>query len=206
MITPSSELEIRRNVGHRLRERRAILGYTQEQMANVLGITAARYSKYEIGRSEAPYSVLIKIAKLTEITLDYLIAGQEYPREARAQPRARQLLEFLHLLPIPAVIYDKFNRLFGHNRQYLDTLFSKCSHVLQAGTHQEVVLRAWAYSQGHGPLETEEFVRKRVNHDPNATPPIDVRIGSQRLQIAESHYSDCRLVLVTGMEKVEEDS
>ncbi len=70
--------------GQRLKDLRRALDYTQEEMAHALGIRTARYSKYEVGRSEAPYEVLIKISRLTSVSIDYLVSGEE-PRRSLTQ-------------------------------------------------------------------------------------------------------------------------
>jgi transcriptional regulator with XRE-family HTH domain len=194
---PASDL--RRAFGNRLRRLRATLAYTQSQMARALGIETARYSKYEIGRSEAPYDVLIKIAHLAETSLDYLITGR-LPEHAPAHGGSRTALrEFVEALPLATVIYDAGNRLYGCNRAFQELFFAHAPDIIRPGTPRELLLRSWAYSQGHDPVETEAFVRERLEHRPVSAAPVEVLLGNQVLRIAESRHEDLKLVLVTDL-------
>ena len=53
---------------------------SQEQVAEALGIKRARLSHYEHGRREPDIEMLIKIADLHKVSLDYLL-GREQKRE-----------------------------------------------------------------------------------------------------------------------------
>ncbi|MBE8720844.1 hypothetical protein C4F40_08920 [Sphingobacterium sp. Ka21] len=61
---------------------RARKGRSQQELANDLGITRSRYSKYEYGLAEPSIVLLAKLAEYYRITLDALIL-QEL-RENRA--------------------------------------------------------------------------------------------------------------------------
>ena len=63
---------------------RAKKGLSQQSFAdNILIISRDRYSKYENGRSEAPYEVLIKISKYFNVSIDLLLTVdiRKYPLE-----------------------------------------------------------------------------------------------------------------------------
>lgn len=57
-------------------------GYTQKQIARVLGTTQQYYSDYENGKREIPIRIYITLSKFYNVSIDYL-AGQEEYREAR---------------------------------------------------------------------------------------------------------------------------
>ncbi|MBD5117263.1 MAG: helix-turn-helix transcriptional regulator [Ruminococcaceae bacterium] len=57
-------------------------GYTQKQVAEVLGTTQQYYSDYENGKREIPIRIYITLSKFYNVSIDYL-AGQEEYREAR---------------------------------------------------------------------------------------------------------------------------
>ena len=59
----------------RLKMARQMTGLSAADFAKRLGIEAERYRKYERGEREAPYAVICRIADLTGMTLDALIAG-----------------------------------------------------------------------------------------------------------------------------------
>lgn len=183
--------------GRRLKSIRNALGISQREMASALGIQGARYNKYEIGRSEAPYNLLIKISKLGGKSLDYLIGGEA----ERKTSIVSKLAQVLHVMPLPAVLYDHENRLLDWNSLYKDTLCFDIRHVLRVGTLQETVLRTWAYAHDDDPQLAEEFIRARLNHRSELAVPVEYEIGARRLHIAESYYPDCKLVVVTDVQK-----
>ena len=60
-------------------------GYTQRQIAAYLGISQNTYSQYEIGVLNYPVDVLIKLAELYGVSVDYLLGRtnvkEPYPRK-----------------------------------------------------------------------------------------------------------------------------
>ena len=50
---------------------------SQKQVAEQLGITVSAYSNYEQGIREPSYDILIKIAKLYNVTTDYLLGLED---------------------------------------------------------------------------------------------------------------------------------
>ena len=63
----------------KLKELRLMLGCTQAQMANLLGITVRGYRNYELGAREPELSVLIKLADYFNVSLDELV-GRVFPK------------------------------------------------------------------------------------------------------------------------------
>ncbi len=60
----------------RLRAVRQTGGYTQDEIAQLLGIRRDRYAKYELGLAEPPFFILMRFAELTGTSLDFLIGGK----------------------------------------------------------------------------------------------------------------------------------
>lgn len=50
---------------------------TQEEVANHIGVSRARYSHYENGRSEPDYDTLQKLADYFKVSTDYLLTGKD---------------------------------------------------------------------------------------------------------------------------------
>lgn len=50
---------------------------TQEEVANHIGVSRARYSHYENGRSEPDYETPQKLADYFNVSTDYLLTGKE---------------------------------------------------------------------------------------------------------------------------------
>jgi HTH-type transcriptional regulator, competence development regulator len=65
-------------VGERLKKLRGNM--TQEDIAKFLGISRARYSHYENGRSEPDNETLKKLADFFNVTTDYLLGRTDEPQ------------------------------------------------------------------------------------------------------------------------------
>ena len=63
----------------KLKQFRLLLGCTQAQMADLLGITVRGYRNYELGAREPELSILIKLADYFNISLDELV-GRNFPK------------------------------------------------------------------------------------------------------------------------------
>ena len=77
---PSSGKEIDRElllVGLRLRDVRVQYGYSLEQFAARLSLSASHLSNIECGRKQPPLSLLVKVATEFEVSLDYLVLGRQ---------------------------------------------------------------------------------------------------------------------------------
>ena len=185
----------------RLKAARHALGFTQKDMAFSLGIKQTRYAKYESGRSEAPYDVLVRIAHLTNLSLDELVGGNVKRVEADKNTLERLLQDLLDAIPIPAVIYDEHSRLVGHNKAYQDTFFEGHPGVIRPGTPHETVLRTLAYSKGYNEAETETFLEQRLRRRKESSVQ-EVQLKSQRVRFAETYYGQYCLVLILDVTEI----
>lgn len=62
-------------LGERLKNKRYELGYTQEKTAELSEVSYSSYSKIENAIQSPSLDALIRIAKVLQISLDYLIFG-----------------------------------------------------------------------------------------------------------------------------------
>ncbi len=69
--------ERRKQVGARIRMIRKLLGLTQEQLAQRIGVTKQAITTYETGRREAGYRNLIGLSRTLGVSVDWLL-GEEY--------------------------------------------------------------------------------------------------------------------------------
>jgi len=166
-------------------------------MSYALGIQPARYNKYEIGRSQAPYEILMRLAKLAKIDVHYLITGEHFRTPATGQMLPEKFNELIDWLPTPAAVFDRTKKLVAHNRLYVETLFRDCPSLIRPGTSLEFLARAWANARGLGPDEAEEFVRSRLSFDSTHNSAIQLMAGGTLLHLAEKRHGDYKLVLVT---------
>jgi transcriptional regulator with XRE-family HTH domain len=81
------------HVGARIRERRIMLGLTQQQLAEMIGVTYQQAHKYERGINRVSAGRLYEIARVLNAPITYFYdgVGEETPRQAT--PHQRMLLE-----------------------------------------------------------------------------------------------------------------
>ena len=67
--------EEQKAMANRIKERRKSLGYTQEQFAELLGISTSSYTRIENTFQRPKLDTVINIAKYLKTTLDYIVLG-----------------------------------------------------------------------------------------------------------------------------------
>ncbi len=73
----SSEIEIDQHIGQRIHERRMVLGLSQTQLADGLGITFQQLQKYERGHNRIAAGRLYGCAQLLGVPPEYFFEGLE---------------------------------------------------------------------------------------------------------------------------------
>ena len=63
----------------RIRDLREDRDWTQAHVANLLGVRQTTYSKYELGKILVPIDMLIMLADLYHVSLDYLAGRSDRP-------------------------------------------------------------------------------------------------------------------------------
>ena len=63
-------------IGLKIKERRLIVGITQEYIANKLEVNPSHISNIERGHSHPSLTKLVKIANILECSVDYFISGE----------------------------------------------------------------------------------------------------------------------------------
>lgn len=64
-----------RNLGEALKARRTAASYTQEYVAEMLGVSRQAVSKWENGTSEPSTANLMALARMYQVTVDELLGG-----------------------------------------------------------------------------------------------------------------------------------
>ena len=77
-----ADKERREQFGARVKMMRTLLGMTQPQLAEKLGVTVQAVSIYETGRREPGFRNLIGLSKALGVSIDWLI-GNEPPQQTR---------------------------------------------------------------------------------------------------------------------------
>src|ERR1700761_892810 len=76
-------------VGRRLRMRRRLLDLSQQDLAQICGVTFQQIQKYEAAKCRMPVATLWRLAYALEVDISYFFAGlgEEAPaKDARPQP------------------------------------------------------------------------------------------------------------------------
>ncbi|MBR2315718.1 MAG: helix-turn-helix transcriptional regulator [Clostridia bacterium] len=71
-------------IRERLKIARKKYGYTQQNVADILGMKRATYAKYENGQAVPPAEVFIRLATMYGVNVDYLIGRDAYAKEIMA--------------------------------------------------------------------------------------------------------------------------
>ena len=85
------------NLGNRLKTLRIKKKLTQQQLADLLGLTKSVISAYENGLRYPAYDVLIKIARIFKVSTDFLL-GVEIKREIDTSGLTDEQVEALIVL------------------------------------------------------------------------------------------------------------
>src|SRR3954467_15120987 len=85
--------DVDRHLGVRMRERRIMLGLTQQQMAELIGVTYQQAHKYEKGINRVAAGRLFTIAQALGVEVSYFFQGMDAEKTFRPTPQQRLLLE-----------------------------------------------------------------------------------------------------------------
>jgi transcriptional regulator with XRE-family HTH domain len=85
--------DVDRHVGARVRERRIMLGLTQQQLADLIGVTYQQAHKYERGINRVSAGRLYEIAQVLSVPVGYFFDGLQGEGTRSVSPRERMCLE-----------------------------------------------------------------------------------------------------------------
>jgi transcriptional regulator with XRE-family HTH domain len=91
--TASRTQDVDRHVGARIRERRIMLGLTQQQLADLIGVTYQQAHKYERGINRVSAGRLFEIARVLSVPVTYFFEGLDEDSSRQVGPRERMCLE-----------------------------------------------------------------------------------------------------------------
>jgi transcriptional regulator with XRE-family HTH domain len=91
--TTSRTQDIDRHVGARIRERRIMLGLTQQQLADLIGVTYQQAHKYERGINRVSAVRLFEIARVLSVPVSYFFDGLDTQTGRPIGQRERMCLE-----------------------------------------------------------------------------------------------------------------
>ena len=86
------------NFGSRLENLREKTGYTKKEVSKLLGFSPNVYGSYEREERRPSYDTLIDLAKLFNVSTDYLLTGREYQAQASStSPNLNRIKEVLNI-------------------------------------------------------------------------------------------------------------
>jgi transcriptional regulator with XRE-family HTH domain len=91
--TTSRTQDIDHHVGARIRERRIMLGLTQQQLADLIGVTYQQAHKYERGINRVSAGRLFEIARVLSVPVSYFFEGLDTQTGRPIGQRERMCLE-----------------------------------------------------------------------------------------------------------------
>jgi transcriptional regulator with XRE-family HTH domain len=91
--TTTRTQDIDRHVGARIRERRIMLGLTQQQLADLIGVTYQQAHKYERGINRVSAGRLFEIARVLSVPVTYFFEGLDDQGGRQVGARERMCLE-----------------------------------------------------------------------------------------------------------------
>jgi transcriptional regulator with XRE-family HTH domain len=71
-------------VGRQLRRRRRLMGLTQQQLADAIGVRFQQIHKYECAGNRLSVAMLWKLACALDVEVGYFFSGAQRPAEMRA--------------------------------------------------------------------------------------------------------------------------
>lgn len=92
-------------MNNNLRKLRIEKGKSQEQMAKIANISQSNYSKYELNKTQMPYSIIEQLADYFNVSIDYLL-GKSETEIKTLQPETEEVV----FMPIIAKITAGFGK------------------------------------------------------------------------------------------------
>lgn len=94
---------IDRHVGARLRLRRFEAGWSQERLADHLGVSFQQIQKYERGTNRVSASVLFALSQALNVSVDYFFGGLDSERGQEDTDEANLVVDFVCSQDGPAI-------------------------------------------------------------------------------------------------------
>ena len=97
-------------LGNRLKYFRILNKYSQEHIAQILGVTFQQIQKYESGANSIPLEKFILFAKILNLSLEELLGNLFYPEKTRFSNEILETLCFAKRIK-DSKIYNRFMNL-----------------------------------------------------------------------------------------------
>lgn len=107
------------NIAERLKQLRKNAGYSQEQAAEVLGISRQAISKWESGQGNPDIENIVKMTELYHVSADYILSGIEknisdsVPEKKKLSREYRKAISIIAIVAATAIITVLFIAALG---------------------------------------------------------------------------------------------
>lgn len=95
-------------ISERLQQLRKLANYSQEQLADMLGVSRQAISKWESGQSNPDINNVIKLSGIYNVSTDYILIGKEPNSESTENktysPISKKALSIIAIIGATAVI------------------------------------------------------------------------------------------------------
>ena len=130
----SRALDVDHYVSLRIRQRRIMLGLTQQQMAELIGVTYQQAHKYETGINRISAGRLYQIAQALGVDISYFFEEVDPEKRARSKPS--------EMMPQQRMLLELARNFAGiGNRKHQDALCN-LARVLASGEVAAVAVAA----------------------------------------------------------------
>lgn len=72
----------------RIRDLREDNDLTQDRLVQILKMHKTTYTNYEQGKREPPFELIIKLAKIYDVSIDYIAELTDIPKSYKSKPSA----------------------------------------------------------------------------------------------------------------------
>lgn len=112
-------------IAERFQKLRRKAGYSQEQTAELLGISRQAVSKWESGQGKPDLDNLVRLTEIYNTSADYILLGTEknmgtsVPEKSGLSPEVRKMLCILAIIAGTALVTILFITVLGLVAKYL---------------------------------------------------------------------------------------
>ena len=92
------------DLAQRLQELRKKAGYSQEQLAGLLGLSQQAVSKWEASQGKPDIDNIIKLTEIYHVSADYLLLGTEAPDKAHPAEKRKLPKEYRQAVKTIAIV------------------------------------------------------------------------------------------------------
>lgn len=92
------------SIGKRIRKQREKLGYSRESLSEKIEVSSRFLADIELGTKGMSFSTLIKLSKELNVSIDYIICGQEDESESETIKRAISKIDKVYLPELEKII------------------------------------------------------------------------------------------------------